>query len=350
MVEKISIKLPPDPRDEAFEEHVASYFLTSGYYVERRLVERELTDSGVEEILELDLIATDYRVTPPALTLVEAKSGDRWGFPDIFKIFGWMHYLKVPNGMFIVRQGHGNAGFYREKAEELSIKLLSVSGEYASQQEIGNIPEGIAGEMEHVVWRYSCWIERGLMRKLKVKKKSMKNRKCYAAMEDYYNKITSGIFFQENIIKRLEELYAVFQSHPRLTAKCANEELGNIFEEEYDAVPHNAFQSTWYECRYTDLHISTFIEHRARLAILKSAVDYTLCKAGGDDIRTNTTMRSNFNGQEFELSQLNALPSTFIDGLHTLSRNQYFDRKYSVNPIPSKTYCVHNITFLPIRQ
>ena len=25
-------------------------------------------------------------------------------------------------------------------------------------------------------------------------------------------------------------------------------------------------------------------------------------------------------------------------------------RKYSVNPIPSKTYCVHNITFLPIRQ
>ena len=31
-------------------------------------------------------------------------------------------------------------------------------------------------------------------------------------------------------------------------------------------------------------------------------------------------------------------------------RKRFFVGKYSVNPIPSKTYCVHNITFLPIRQ
>ena len=68
---------------------MAAIYQSSGLFVERDVTQREEVD-----LLQLDVITTDYDQKHPALQLVEAKSGN-WGFADIFKIRGWMGHVDV---------------------------------------------------------------------------------------------------------------------------------------------------------------------------------------------------------------------------------------------------------------
>ena len=63
-------------------------------------------------MLELDIIITDYNQSPPALKLIELKSGG-WGFSDLFKIKGWIDYLNILEAVFIVQQEKKNIEFFR---------------------------------------------------------------------------------------------------------------------------------------------------------------------------------------------------------------------------------------------
>src|SRR6266446_4223835 len=93
------IALPELPRGDEFEEYASAYFQCGGFYVDRKLIER-----GEDEILELDIITTDYQHDHvPDIRLLEIKSGS-WGFSDIFKVKGWMVYLHLSDGKFIVRE------------------------------------------------------------------------------------------------------------------------------------------------------------------------------------------------------------------------------------------------------
>src|SRR5688572_33375598 len=71
------------------EHYVAALFQASGHYVEKSVIHRD----PPAELLELDIVATDYFVDPVRSTLVEAKGGKQWGYPDLFKMLGWMRYL-----------------------------------------------------------------------------------------------------------------------------------------------------------------------------------------------------------------------------------------------------------------
>ena len=76
-----SINLPKLPKGKIFEECVSAFFQSAGQYIERNIIERD-----IEEILELDIIATDYNSKLPDIKLIEIKSGYR-GFPDIFNFY-----------------------------------------------------------------------------------------------------------------------------------------------------------------------------------------------------------------------------------------------------------------------
>jgi hypothetical protein len=80
----------------AFEDCVSALFNAGGYHVERHIRHRDL-----EEVLELDAVATDYSTSPPTRVLVESKSG-AWGYPDLFKVLGWMKYLGFERGVVTV--------------------------------------------------------------------------------------------------------------------------------------------------------------------------------------------------------------------------------------------------------
>jgi hypothetical protein len=74
-----AIELPAQPKEKEFEEYIAGFLQCAGVYIERNIVERD-----VKEVLELDIITTNYDQCPPDVRLIEIKSGG-WGFSDISK-------------------------------------------------------------------------------------------------------------------------------------------------------------------------------------------------------------------------------------------------------------------------
>jgi hypothetical protein len=314
------IALPDLPKGKEFEEYVSAFFQSGGYHIERNIIERE-----VEEVLELDIITTDYSPSPPEIKLLEVKSGG-WGFPDIFKTRGWMDYLNISKGALIAGEHKDNFDFFKKKAEALNIDLVVIT-------DLGKSKEALSGLMVNedveafdiTNWRFSYWVERNLLKRLNHKKKSHRDQKRFEALEDYYFELNSGIFFTESIIQKVYRLYSTFQNFPRISAKCGNEIKGNSFDEECDNLPTDIYADTYYRCDYNDIQISTFIEHRARLAILKNAVDYKLYKDAG--IKSKTEANLKMLGMEIELFE--ALPLSFREGLDEISRHKYFS-KYPV--------------------
>lgn len=70
------VKLPEFPRGKEFEKYISALFQTGGYYIERSITYREGSD-----VLELDIIKTDYSTALPNIDVLEVKS-KRWGFHE----------------------------------------------------------------------------------------------------------------------------------------------------------------------------------------------------------------------------------------------------------------------------
>jgi len=298
-----------------FEEFISAYFQSSGLYVERNIVDRD-----IEEILELDVITTDYNQTPPLIKILEIKSG-KWGFPDVFKLRGWMDYLKFSSALLIVNNNKDHIEFIKEKSSTLSIDIAVVENlEETATALFDFYPSEDINQADVMLWRFSYWTEKNLLRYLNQKKKAQKDRKSYWALEKYYNEISNGLFFTESIVERVEKLYASYREHPRISAQCASEIVGGDFEDKNATIPTKVFSETFYTCVLNDLQISTFIEHRSRLALLKNAVDFKLYENAGITSKTEGYYHESF-GVKF-----NFLPHTFNVGLEQISTHKYFHR------------------------
>lgn len=318
-----SVNLPELPKGKIFEECVSAFFQAAGQYIERNIIERD-----IEEILELDIIATDYNSKLPDIKLIEVKSGN-WGFPDMFKIRGWRDYLNIEKGILIVHKKKPNFDFIKGKAKEIDIELGLISKLDKAKEELSifiNNSDKI-DNLDIDIWRFSYWIERNLLKHLNHKKKSHGNIKCYKVLENYYYDLNCGIFFTENIVKKLGSLFSTFQKYPHISAKCGNEIMGGSFEEECNILPKQVFDDTYYECKYTDIQISTFIEHRARLAILKNVVDYILYKNAGYANKTEGEYEIKVKDEIIKIPLKDwLLPSRFNKKIDTIAKHRYFYR------------------------
>lgn len=316
-----SVSLPDLPKGKEFEEYIAACFQSGGHYIERNIIERE-----VEEVLELDIIITDYYSSPPQIQLCEVKSGD-WGFSDLFKLRGWMDYTNISKGILIVSKEKDNMDFFKEKAKKLNMDLIVTGNLSESKEALSELMDnGTIEDVDISIWRFSYWVERNLLKRLNHKKKSHPDKKCFKALEDYYFQINSGIFFTENIVQKVKHLYSIFQNPPHISAKCENEFIGNTFDDKCDDLPMQNYRDTYYDCTYNDIQISTFIEHRARLTILKNAIDYKLYKIAGNENKTKNGSFLKIAGLDFEISLLDLLPTSFKDGLDKLSKHKHFHR------------------------
>lgn len=276
-----AVALPELPREKEFEEYVAAVLQTCGYFVERNITEREAA-----EVLELDVIATRYhsqRNESPELFLIEAKSGE-WGFPDIFKIKGWMVYLNIPNGKLVVQRPKDKIDFHKAIAERLGIQLLVIEDFEKNNELLEEVRCAELDTADISIWRFSCWLERKLKERLKQQKKSMRARR-FIEMENYYFEINDRLFFIENIISRLDRLYGLFHEYANISAKSANEMIGCDYNEDIDKIPRVLYERTYYECNYNEIQMAAFIEHKSRLAVLKCAVDYILYRRAEDENR-----------------------------------------------------------------
>jgi hypothetical protein len=312
-----AVHLPESPKEKEFEELVAAFFQATGYFVERNVIERE-----VEEILELDIISTNYDISPPLSMLIEAKSG-KWGFSDLFKLYGWMNYLNIGNGILISNETKESLTFMGEKAKAINITLAVVESPEEYEEFLSSLIDiSSVQRMDIQTWRFAYWIERNLLKRLKQYKRTMKGKYCFSKLEKYYFQINSGIFFQENIVDRLHAIYSTYKECPHITAKCSNERKGANFIDEYDTIPSDIYRETYWRCEYNEIQISLFVEHRARLAILKSAIDYKLFRDAGESLKTERII--NILGHRYDL--FDALPVSFRTGLEELSAHEYFYR------------------------
>lgn len=309
-----SISLPDLPKGKEFEEYISALFQCGGFYVERNIIERE----GKEEILELDIVATNYGGEPLESLMVEVKSGN-WGFPEIFKVKGWLDYLGYTQGLFITNKPKEKTEFYEEKANDIGVKLVQIHDLSKAPESLKQtVPSNKLTKVDFSTWRFSYWVERNLLRDLKNKKKKFyPDKLCYQKLDEYYFLLNSGIFFTENILRRVHKLYETFRKFPHISARCGSELVGESFDNEIYKLPEKIYYDTYYDCKYNAIQISTFVEHRARLALLKNAIDYLLSKS---------EMTFDVNSEEM---LLDLLPESFKDGMEQLVKHKYF-YKYPV--------------------
>ncbi len=312
-----TVSLPELPKDVEFEDYVAAYLQASGFYIEKSIIDRQGT-----EILELDIIFTDYRHDrPPIEKLIEVKSGG-WGFSEIFKMLGWGKYLNITDLNLVVCKEKPNQEFYREKSNDIGVTLIyhPNDGDEISKSEL--LQGHHVDPVDVSLWRFSYWLERKIFKTLKNKKKSVSDKKSYLALDQYFHTLNSGIFFSKNIIKRIDKLYDAYKANPNITKKVANETEGKDYDEDHNNIPNSIFEKTFFQCEFTDITISTYIEHRARLAILKAAVDFTLFERHGIEERIKDEIE--MLGSEFLLK--NMLPHSFLNGLNEIKDDAYFYR------------------------
>lgn len=320
----LTIHLPELPAGREFEEYIAAYFQVTGHFVERNILERH--DEG--EVLEIDLVLTDYNKKPLEMKLVEIKSG-KCKFSDIFKIRGWMYYLNFSKGIFISKQQSDEFDFHKKIAETIDIDVVQIGDLSKTSHTLRDIIGRKKFDEEDIaVWRYTYWIERAMLKKLKHQEKSRQNMECFKRLSKYQFKADNDVFFNKNIIQRLSGLYDTFYENPRLTAKVGNELSGNKFEGKSSILPNKIFADTFFDCNYNPIQISTYIEHKTRLSILKNAVDYKLLKeAGNTDLTENEIMdKMEFLGIEFEIRLLDSLPASFINNLDEISKDKFYYR------------------------
>ena len=93
------ITLPKIPKDRVYEDYLAAHLNVGGYFLERSVLLKEEGD-----ILELDIVINEFKKDATvAKSIIEVKSGKSWGFPEIFKVKGWMSYLGFEKAAFIVQ-------------------------------------------------------------------------------------------------------------------------------------------------------------------------------------------------------------------------------------------------------
>lgn len=308
------IVLPDSPKGKEYEDYISALFQAAGYYIEKSISQ--------ESILELDIIATDYESQVPECFLIEVKSGG-WGFKDIFKVKGWMVYLNINNGYFIVQTSIVES--HKVKASDLNINIIEAANKSSISENLCKcIKCDDFDENEVDAWRFSYWVERRIVDRIIHNKKSIKDVKRYIAMHNYYNTVNHDIFFTHNIIDKVEALYSTYQNYPNLSAKVGNELIGNDFDDIHTEIPKSIFNKNYYECTNTDINLSSFIEYRARLALIKSAVDYIVFKENGCTDKVDKKCTLTFLSKSITLDFFEQLPNTFKDGITEISKHEYY--------------------------
>jgi hypothetical protein len=313
-----TVKLSDEPKSpHELEDYVAALFQSARYFVEKNIIERDFT-----EILELDTVATTYEESVPYWVLAEAKSGD-WGFPDIFKVIGWMRYLEAKRGaLFVSKEISGkDPASVQKKVAPLGVSFVHL-GDFSDATDrfrAAGFPE-ISDPLRMVIWRYAYWIERRLIDKLRAIAKTDPSRRGPSVALEYHSLVNNGIFFVKDVRERLSDLYDAYKAHPRLSLGLAVEMGGGEFDPEAEDPKNVLIREAILYGRHDQLQGCFYVEHRARLAILKAAIDYVCLNEAG-------LLPTPLGGKiDFKELMFSILPHTFHEGLKELKGYPSFKR------------------------
>ena len=258
------------------EEYFAALLQTTGHYVWKNIEE--------PNILELDIVATDYRGDEPRSRVFEVK-GTEPELGEIFKLLGRMHYLGLDEGAFVATSAprERDAEWFERVCKSIAIKFIVVDDLDQSDAVFDEHGFGRAEALAHGIWRYSYWIERIYITALRQLRKERPDLEMPKAALRYYRLVNSGVFLTADATEKVGKIYEAYQEHPGLTAELAAELSATgdgqaMTSEALNRGLHTVLHATWY------------LEHRARLSILKAATDYLI--AGGRFSRTQLGYRA----------------------------------------------------------
>lgn len=309
------VELPDIPAaGEELEDYVAALFQASGQYVEKSIV-----GSDPADMFELDIVTTDYGPEEAVRRLTEVKGGG-WGYTDLFKVLGWMQYLKIRHGVFFITKW--------EKRERASSRMgplgldvvcfddFKVAPEHFTEKGFGSFA---ARELIEL-WRHSYGVERRFVKL--INKHAKKGEKGAEAAKAYHRQINNGTFLARAPEESLALLYEAYCEHPTLTRGYAQELDGGAFDPQSESASSASYGAMLREGKYPELQACTYLEHRARLSILKAAVDYALAHPEG----APEPLSMDGNKWFFEGLTYHALPATFHDGMAWLRAQPTFQR------------------------
>ena len=309
-----SVTLPDIPgAGDELEDYVAALFQASGHFVEKQIVEYAPT-----AILELDVFTTDYASKKPLRRLTEVKGGD-WGYTDLFKVVGWMRYLDIDHGGFFVTKW-GDRETAPKKMGPLGLDVVCFDDFTTAAQQFQDHGFGSFADPDIIaVWRHSYSVERKLVTTILERAKSESAGAREA--KKYHRLINNGTFQARAPEESLGMLYEAFMSHPKLTLGYALELDGGDFDPHTPKVVSPSFTAS-LNGAHPELQACMYFEHRARLAILKAAVDYALANPDGPPpLVSEEDGKFLFRGMAYHV-----LPRTFQDGMSWLRKQPSFPR------------------------
>jgi hypothetical protein len=274
--------LPKDPKGLELEDFIAAHFISRGCYVETGVKER-----SPDEILELDLVWTDYRKEPQEQHPVEVKSGD-WGLGDIFKFYGWTRYLGLVPGQFVHKQPAGRVApaclaRITSRTQITLLHLPTIEEAEVHFKTLGLAEPAWEGLPE--IWRFSFWAQRRLLKALV---EAIRQQICPVSAKEaknYYHLINDAVFFIPDVRERVGQLICAHLEHQELAASAAYErETGKC---EFGYPPSTkTFKRAYFQGEHFPIQACLYLGHRARLYILKAVVDYWLARERGEITRS----------------------------------------------------------------
>lgn len=277
--------LAKDPKGWELEDFVAAHFVSRGCYVETGVKER-----NPDEILELDIVWTDYRKEPQVRHPVEVKSGD-WGLGDVFKFYGWTRYLGLEPGQFIHKQPYGriDPGSLKHIAERTHISFLHVAKPEDAEVQFKalGLSEPAWNDLSEI-WRFSFWAQRRLLKSLSEAIRQLICPATSKAAKEYQQLINDAVFFVPDVRDRVGELLSAHFEHQELGASAGYElESGKV---EFKEPPQTeTFKRAYFRGERFPIQACLYLAHRARLYVLKAIVDYWLARERGEIKKTTLT-------------------------------------------------------------
>lgn len=274
-----SVALPTIPEGLHLEDYIAAFLSCGGFYTEKSLVE-----SGETQVLELDILAWRPRDAPPRHDLFEVKGG-KWGFSDVFKVYGWKTYLQPRgvNAAHIIAPSRGQSAkevdYIRDKCAEIGVTLIDYNDLDNLDSKLKDIELTPANteRVDHIIWRFSFWLERQMQKVVTTNRNSLKDLRAPQEVFEYQELIRNGLLQARDVRDRLASLYQAHFGHQYL-AKSVAAEIGGITWTAENPPGSSHWNQALYEGKHALVQTAMYYQHRARLDILKGAVEYALLK------------------------------------------------------------------------
>lgn len=271
------------PTDLDYEDFISAHLLLGGYTLDRSIHEKV---EGAGEIFEVDIITHQYVGKADQRRLVEIKSKG-WEVNDIFKVGGRLRYLDVDSGAFVVQQKGDEKKFASRQAsmrKRMDVSLIYAGKKAPADTEL-DMSElyddfGIAktsvdnGMLESI--RFSYIAERCMRSRVSQLKKSQQ-KAGLDALWFFSNEIQDISFYDNDPIQRLHRTFELFKEYNHLSARLDYESLYGTFPDVDSVTQFESGRVRGYllnEINYLPVNYSLYLEHRLRLYIIQSCVEY----------------------------------------------------------------------------